>query len=148
MKPFSLSHVLQIFADSTASSDGSTADGAIAISNGTGTPLTDLGITAGAYYRPAVSHGAHTSVPTWKTNDAAPRPTGSVWFKTTTANVGANFDVSLYSSTTDAFTAVSAPVYENDQSANKTLDSECPSKYLTSCAGFVGYKPTVMLCIA
>jgi hypothetical protein len=136
---YNSSGILQIFADSTASSDGSTADGVIAISNGTGTPLTDLGITAGAYYRPSVSHGAHTSVPTWKTNDAAPRPTGSVWFKTTTANVGANFDVSLYSSTTDAFTAVSAPVYENDQSANKTLDATGGGKNIGAGSVYVQY---------
>jgi hypothetical protein len=136
---YNSSGILQIFADNTATSDGSTADGAIAISNGTGTPLTDLGITAGTYYRPAVSHGAHTSVPTWKTNDAAPRPTGSVWFKTTTANVGANFDVSLYSSTTDAFTAVSAPVYENDQTANKNLDATGGGKNIGAGSVYVQY---------
>lgn len=136
---YNSSGILQIFADNTATSDGSTADGAIAISNGTGTPLTDLGITAGTYYRPAVQHSAHTSVPTWKTNDAAPRPTGSVWFKTTTANVGASFDVSFYSSTSDTFTAVSAPVYENDQTANKNLDSTGGGKNIGSGSVYVQY---------
>jgi len=133
------SGILHIFADNTATSDGSTADGAIAISNGTGTPLTDLGITAGTYYNPDVQQSAHTSVPTWKTNDSAPRPTGSVWNKTTTANLGASFDVSLYSSTTDTFTAVSAPVYENDQSANKNLDSTGGGKNIGAGSVYVQY---------
>jgi len=133
------SGILHIFADNTATSDGSTADGAIAISNGTGTPLTDLGITAGTYYNPDVQQSAHTSVPTWKTNDSAPRPTGSVWNKTTTANLGASFDVSLYSSTTDTFTAVSAPVYENDQTANKNLDSTGGGKNIGAGSVYVQY---------
>lgn len=131
--------ILQIFADSTATSDGSTADGAIAISNGTNTPLTDLGITAGTFYRPAMVHAAHTSVPQWKTNDTTPRPTGSVWFKTTTANLGASFDVSFYSSTSDTFTAVSAPVYENDQTANKALDAVGGGKSIGSGSVYVQY---------
>ncbi len=136
---YDASGLLTIFADSTATSDGSTADGAIIISNSSGTPLADLGITAGTYYRPALAQAAHTSVPTWKTNDSAPRPTGSVWIKTTTANVGASFDVSLYSSTTDAFSAVSAPVYENDQSANKTLDATGGGKNIGAGSVYVQY---------
>jgi hypothetical protein len=136
---YDASGLLTIFADSTATSDGSTADGAIVISNSSGTPLADLGITAGTYYRPALAQAAHTSVPTWKTNDSAPRPTGSVWIKTTTANVGASFDVSIYSSTTDAFSAVSAPVYENDQSANKTLDATGGGKNIGAGSVYVQY---------
>ena len=131
--------ILHIFADATATSDGSTADGAIIISNSVGTPLAGLGITAGTFYRPALAQAAHTSVPTWKTNDTASRPTGSVWIKTTTANVGASFDASVYSSITDAFSAVSAPVYENDQSANATLDATGGGKNIGASSVYVQY---------
>jgi hypothetical protein len=114
---------LNIFIDSTASSDGSTVDGAMDISEGTGTPLSDMGITATIYYAPVVQQSSHVSVPRWRTGDAIARPTGSVWSKTTSANGGASLDLSVYSLATDTFIDVAAPIYENDQTAIKTLDA-------------------------
>ena len=114
---------LEIFIDNTAASDGSTTDGAMIIANDTGTPLTDLGITAGTYYRPAVQQSAHTSVPQWKSSDSQSRPSQSIWVKTTSVNNGASFAVKRYNSLTSAWQLLSAPLYENDQSANKTYDA-------------------------
>ena len=113
---------LQLFADATATSDGSTVDGAIVIANDSGTPLTNLGITAGKYYRPVVQQSAHTSVPEWKTADTTPRPAGSVWVKTTAANGGAKFDLRRYNELAGKWEAVAAPLYKNDYSANYALD--------------------------
>jgi len=136
---YNSSGVLHIFGTSLATSDGSTADGAITISNGSGTPLADLGITADVYYVPSLVQSAHTSVPQWKANDGFPRPTGSVWNKTTTANAGASFDVSYYSSTSDTWTALSAAVYENDQTANKNLDPTGGGKNIGTGSVYVQY---------
>lgn len=114
---------LEIFIDSTATSDGSTTDGALDIADGTGTVLTDLGITAGTYYAPAVQQSSHVSVPRWRVADAVSRPTGSIWSKTTSANAGASLSLSVYSLATDSFIDVAAPLYENDQSAITALDA-------------------------
>lgn len=113
---------LEIYADSTAASDGSTVDGAIIIDDDSGNPLTDLGINADTYYRPAVQLSKHTSVPTWKSGDASPRPSGSAWVKTTGANYGASFAVKRWNSLTQAWQLLSAPLYATDQAANKGYD--------------------------
>ena len=113
---------LEIYADSTAASDGSTVDGAIIIDDDSGNPLTDLGIDASTYYRPAVQLSKHTSVPTWKSGDAEPRPSGSIWVKTTGANYGASFAVKRWNSLTSAWQTLSAPLYATDQAANKGYD--------------------------
>ena len=113
---------LEIFIDDTAASDGSTTDGAMVIANDTGTPLTSLGITAGTYYRPAIQQSAHTVVPQWKTADSQSRPSQSIWVKTTAVNNGASFAVKRYNSLTSSWQLLSAPLYENDASANSFYD--------------------------
>ena len=130
---------LNIFADSTATSDGSTADGAIAIANDSGTPLTDLGITAGTYYRPAVQQSAHTSVPEWKSTDTSPRPAGSIWVKTTAANGGASFDLKRYDALKGVWSKVTAPIYENDQSAIFALDKTGGGKNIGINSTYIQY---------
>ena len=64
---------------------------------------------------------AHSSRPDWKTaeNNA---PTGSVWFKTTTPNSGADIIVKKYSSSTSAWSVVDAPLYANNHSAIYGID--------------------------
>ena len=81
---------LYIYSDGSSTTDGSTDDdGAIVLTAGaTGTLLADLGLTAGVYYAPALEIKPHTQVPEFKTADTRTRPTGSVWFKTTDANLG------------------------------------------------------------
>ena len=85
--------------------------------------LTGLAITQKDYYSPRATIAAHTSVPSYKTSDANPRPSGSVWVKTTTPNLGANWNVKLYNSTTDAWTTVTAPIYATNHAAIYGLDS-------------------------
>jgi len=115
---------LNIYIDSDATNDGSTSDGngIVDITNGTGTILTDVGITARIYYAPLVQQSPHYDNPQWRTTDSDPHPTGSVWGKTTSVNLGASLSVKQWDSVTGSFVAQSAPIYENDQSANKNLD--------------------------
>jgi len=107
---------LELYATSSAASEQ------IILANNTGTILTDAGLTAGTYARPKVNQDPHYTVPAWKSTDTTPRPTGSVWVKTTSSNSGFLADVSTYNSATAAFVSGSAPAYENDQTALKNLD--------------------------
>ncbi len=123
---------VKIYSDGTASSDGTTTDGAILIAEGTGTILTDLGITAGYYHSPETQISAHSKVPLWKATDTVEiagsnysglRPTGSVYMKTTTPNVGASLKVKLYSTGTGLWSTVSTPIYNSTAEAIKALDT-------------------------
>lgn len=114
---------LTIYADSSATSDGSTANGGIVtIYNLVGTPLSDLGITPRSYYTPQFQPSPNYVVPRWRTTDDQPGPTGSVWFKTTNVNLGVNIIVKKYDATLGTFVTQGCPVYQNDQTANKALD--------------------------
>jgi len=115
---------LNIYIDSSATNDGSTSDGngIVDIAAGTGTILTDVGITPRIYYAPLVQQSPHYTNPQWRSTDSEPHPTGSIWGKTTSVNLGASLSVSLWDTATGTFVSQSCPIYENDQSANKELD--------------------------
>ena len=115
---------LEIYSNGTSTTDGSTdEDGAIQISAGaSGTLLADLGITAGTYYAPQFVIQPHTQVPEFKTADTKSRPTGSVWLKTTEANLGADYSVKKYNSTTKLWATQPAPLYKTHNSALYNLD--------------------------
>jgi hypothetical protein len=119
------SNRLVIYADSDAESDGSSADGGIVVIAPESTVglLTSLGITATSYYAPALQQSPNYTVPRWRTTDTeGGRPTGSVWNKTTAVNQGTNIVVKEYNQTLATFVNQLAPVYQNDQSANASLD--------------------------
>lgn len=122
------SNRLQIFVNSTASSDGDTVDGRLSISNSVGgnDVLTAVGITtatgASAYYAPALQYGTYVQIPSWRTTDTAPRPSGSVYLKTTAIGNGASLSLKVYSATSDTWTSLAAPLYANEESAIYTLD--------------------------
>jgi hypothetical protein len=118
---------LTIYADSTATADGSTGgEGIVEIDNGSGTPLASLGITATAsstyYYAPAFQASPHYTVPRWGSSQTTPEPTGSVWQKTTNVNLGANIVIKKYNSTLGAFIQQSCPIYASTQAAIYALD--------------------------
>lgn len=127
-----------------------TALNKIIVANVSGSALTDIGISAGTYYVPSVVHDPHTSVPTWKTSDSSPAPTGSVWIKTTSPNNGAKFDISEYSTALGKFVAKTVNVYKGERHAIYGLDSiggglniEAGTVYVqsvTNSSGFALYK--------
>ena len=132
---------LQIYIDSEGSNDGSTSDGngILDITNGTGTILTAVGITPRIYYAPLVQQSPHYTNPLWRTTDSEPHPTGSVWGKTTNVNLGASLQVEQYDSALGAFVAQSCPIYENDQSANRTLDPSGGGQNITAESTYAQY---------
>ena len=114
---------LNIFATNAAKSTGGAADGVVAIANvSSGTILTRLNIDAMNYAAPTVQFSKHSSVPQWKTINITPRPSGSIWIKTTNYNYGANLATYRRNSVTNSWGAVPSLVYANDWDANYNLD--------------------------
>ena len=111
---------LEIFHNGGAFGDSSAGDNTIRVEEGSGL-LAELGITAGTYNGVKFLQAAHTSRPTWKTADEN-RPNGSVWFKTTSANSGANIVAKLYSASAGSFSTVSAPLHATHHQAIFKLD--------------------------
>ena len=128
---------LQLFADSAATNDGSTGNGGmIAISAGTGTVLTQLGITIGEYFAPDYYHSYSYQNPRWATGQTSPRPTGSVWQKMNSVNLGMNIVVKKYNATLGAFVAQACPVYNNDPTALYGLDPSGGGKNIPAGATY------------
>ena len=94
----------------------------VVVAEGTGL-AGEVGITAATYYLPKLNIAPHTNVPEFKSTDTNPRPTGSIWFKTTESNLGARIKVKNFNGNTNLWTDVTAPIYANNMSALKALDS-------------------------
>ena len=119
---------LYIYADSTATNDGSSLDnnGIVSIQAGPtgGTALlTALGITAREYVAPDYFPGYSYQSPRWRTTDTnGGRPTGSVWQNVSTANNGLDISVNVYSASLDTFVEQNCPAYATDEDAIYALD--------------------------
>jgi len=113
-----------LYGNSLAESDGSTDNGGIVNIDPLSTAglRTTLGITADSYYTPALQQSPGYQNPLWKTGQVEPRPTGSVWNKITSSNLGATVVVKEYDTTLATFVTKAAPIYQNDQSANESYD--------------------------
>lgn len=83
---------------------------------------TALGLAAGTYGRPFLQQSKHTVVPAFKTSSVVPRPTGSVWFKTTSPNNGANIVVKRFSANGD-WISVATPLYAGGNGVNDNDDA-------------------------
>jgi len=105
---------------------------AVVIASGGGNPqnLTTLGITAGTYQAPTLTIAPHYQVPQYGNysngtyTGTSGYPTGSLWIKTTTVNLGANFNIQYYNGTTASW--IQQPItqlYANNQSAMAALDA-------------------------
>ena len=116
---------LYLYTDGATETDGDSALAnsiTIAGSTAPGSALAQLGITTGTFYGPAIQQTPHTSVPEWKSTNTKPRPTGSVWIKTTEPNYGARYIVKQWNSATKTWVTYSAPVYSSTHAALYYLD--------------------------
>jgi hypothetical protein len=113
---------LQIFANIDATNDSSLTNGVVEISNATGTPLTNLGITAGAYLMPQYQCSPSYTTPRWGSTQTSPAPTGSVWQKNNNVNLGTTLVIKKYNSTLGQFVLQSCPVYASDAASLFALD--------------------------
>jgi len=119
---------LTLYADSTATNDGSTLsnNGIITVDPGpnSGTALlTALGITTGEYAAPEYLASYSYQAPRWRTTDTTGgRPTGSVWNNLSPANNGMNLVLKKYSTTLATFVTQPCPPYLGDTAAIYALD--------------------------
>ena len=92
---------LQIYSSQTGQSNlNSDVPANIVVTAGSGTVLTDLGITAGTYNQPAFYYGTSAQQPLWQSGQTHPAPSGSVWIKVGSAGNGLNTVVSQWNGTT------------------------------------------------
>jgi hypothetical protein len=91
-----------------------------------GTTVAKVGLTTGNYLAPALSISPHYQVPLYGATDQAGTvngyPTGSLWVKTTSPNLGANYFIKQYSAATQQFTTLVTNVYKDNMSALAALD--------------------------
>ena len=85
---------------------------------------TDL--TTASFMPLALTISPHYSIPTYKKVDNSTffngRPSGSVWIKTTTPNLGASWDINRYNATTRLWENKNAPLYSTNSEALSVLD--------------------------
>lgn len=132
---------LEIYVDSNGSNDGSTdnGNGIVDVTNGTGTALTNLGITARLYYAPVLQQSPNYTVPQWRSTSAEPHPTGSVWNKTNSVNQGTTLVIKKYDSTLGLFVQQTCPLYDSDAAANKALDPAGGGRNITAGSTYAQY---------
>jgi hypothetical protein len=115
---------LEIYATDAAASNGSTADGKITITNGSGTPMASLGLgTSGSTYaNPLLTFGTFAEIPSWRSTDTVPRPSGSVFMKVGATGSGADVVIKRYSSTTETFATLATEFFNRAEDALYGLD--------------------------
>jgi hypothetical protein len=137
---------LVIYANSSATNDGSSADGQGIVyidESSTSGLLTALGVSTGLYNSPFLQQSPNFTVPRWKSTDTDPRPTGSVWFKTNTPNLGANLSVLRYNSTLADWVSQTVTLYESPIAATAALDPSGGGKNIpaNTVIGWYNYEP-------
>lgn len=118
---------LQLFVTSAAKSNGSVVDGKMIIQDGTHTPLANAGISASSatsFYCPYLFYGSYAQSPTggWFTTDTQPRPSGSIWWTTSTIGNGLDVILKQFIASSDTYNTLSTPVYQGVPQAIYYLD--------------------------
>jgi hypothetical protein len=144
---------LELYASAAAASNGTLADGKIVLADDIGAPLAALGVTSGPYANPAVQFGTYVQMPNWRSTDAVPRPSKSVFIKTTATGAGANVAIKKFSASTGSWVSQAAPLYNTVATATYGLDPAAGGfgiaagtifvKYNVNLNGTVNYKPYV-----
>ena len=136
---------LYIYADSTASNDGSTLsnNGIVSIQAGpnAGTALlVALGINSREYVAPDYFPGYSYQAPRWRLTDTdGGRPTGSVWQNLSTANNGLDVSVSVFNTALDTFIEQNCPAYGGDNAAIVALDPTGGGRNIPVGSTFIEY---------
>ena len=92
-------------------------------------PLADEGLgiafntatNQGFYNIPKFQISRHTNVPEYKLNDDYARPSGSVWMKTTTPNLGAKYVIRKWNNATKLWESLDVNLYDSQEAAHHEL---------------------------
>ena len=87
-----------------------------------GTALSALGISPGIYYPPTFLAAPNYSAPRWRSTDTQPAPTGSVWQRTNSVNLGANLSLKKYSTLLGTYVQQTCNIYSSEYEATYTID--------------------------
>lgn len=87
-----------------------------------GDAIPDLGLQVGTLYKPVLTISKHTQVPEYKLSDTEPRPSGSVWVKSTEPSNGMSINVKRYSTESKTWVRVPTVFAANGHSAIYELD--------------------------
>jgi Phage tail sheath C-terminal domain len=88
---------------------------------------------------PALTIAPHYTPPNYGTFDSTPRPTGSLWIKTTSVNLGANWIINKYNAEQDSWIKQSAKLFVNASTALSVLDPVGGGANLAQGALYVKY---------
>ena len=113
---------LVLYVTSAAMSNGTIIDGKVTLVDGANTPLVTAGITPGTYAGPMTTFGGYVQIPDWRAADSVPRPTGSVWIKTTAQGGGANLAIKQYDETNNVWMPLSTPLFASEAEAIYGMD--------------------------
>jgi hypothetical protein len=91
--------------------------------SGSGTLLSDLGVTAGTYYQPDFQYGTSAQQPLWQASQTYPRPTGSVWFKVGSTGGGLLPVVSVWNDLTKAWLPKTVTLSQSDWAVIASMDA-------------------------
>ncbi|CAB4221297.1 Phage tail sheath C-terminal domain containing protein [uncultured Caudovirales phage] len=84
--------------------------------------LSSIGIDSHTYGRATIEYATFAQVPEWTVFDPIARPSKSVWIKTSQQGNGANFTIKKYSSASESWKSVIAPLQPSAYSVLATLD--------------------------
>ena len=116
---------------------GTVKDSVMVITDNTGASV------GGTHPTLSLRTSSHIQNPSWRATDftsaTVGRPTGSVWIKTTSVNLGANIVVKQYSTTTASWVSQASAMYEDDATANKALDATAGGSTIATGATYTTY---------
>ena len=104
------------------SANSAAASNVANIQNVSGSLLTTLGITPGAYPAPETSIAPYFNVPNWQGNAFVGKPNGSVWQKASAQGTGMNMVVKDFNSTSVTWNSLTVNSYANVFAATFALD--------------------------
>ena len=89
-----------------------------------GKSVTSIGSGLVTYqaWTPLTQWGTNAQTPRWRTFDATPRPTGSVFLKSNNVNNGTNLVLSKYTTATQVFVQQACNLYADDAAAIAAID--------------------------
>lgn len=81
-----------------------------------------LGTSGSTYANPLLTFGTFAEIPSWRSTDTVPRPSGSVFMKVGATGSGADVVIKRYSSTTETFATLATEFFNRAEDALYGLD--------------------------
>lgn len=97
----------------------------ITLIDGTNAPLATLGLSSlnnVPKYAPTFVEAPSSGMPLWTSGQSAPRPTGSIWFKTSATGNGLDYALNQYRTATSSWSSVNVGYYADPSIAIYDLD--------------------------